>query len=153
MSYTLAEIEAECQKHGQEISRLTADLAALRQRAESAERERDALSRDYVDAVGEKLAFRNRCARLERALASIASAPAFDANTQSLVDLARNTIKAIAAPDAAPADDWTVRLCDYDRLWQAALALRHACKDRLPPGHYDKLSEECRAVDEAKKAP
>jgi hypothetical protein len=55
-------------------------------------------------------------------------------------------------PEQKP-DEWTVRAVDYDKLLDAANALRSACKDRLPPGQYDKLSEECRAVDEAKKAP
>jgi hypothetical protein len=41
----------------------------------------------------------------------------------------------------------TVSAHDYARLVDAALALRMACKDRLPPGHYAKLDEECRDID------
>lgn len=44
---------------------------------------------------------------------------------------------------------WTVRADSYDRLANAARALRSACKDRLPPGHYAKLDEECRELDAA----
>ena len=47
------------------------------------------------------------------------------------------------------AGDWTVRESEYNRLYLAALDLRRACKDRLPPGHYDKVSEECREIDVA----
>jgi hypothetical protein len=43
--------------------------------------------------------------------------------------------------------EWTVKSADYDRLAEAARWLRSACKDRLPPGHYAKLDEECRAID------
>ena len=42
--------------------------------------------------------------------------------------------------------EWTVRVADYDRLRLAALDLTGACKDRLPPGFYDQVSAECRAV-------
>lgn len=42
---------------------------------------------------------------------------------------------------------WTVKESDYNRLAAAARELRTACKDRLPPGHYAKLDEECRAID------
>lgn len=44
-------------------------------------------------------------------------------------------------------DGWTVKAEDYDRLREAAMRLRCSCKDRLPPGHYDKVSEECQALD------
>ena len=44
-------------------------------------------------------------------------------------------------------DGWTVKAEDYDRLREAAIWLRRSCKDRLPPGHYAKLDEECRAID------
>ena len=41
----------------------------------------------------------------------------------------------------------TVKAEDYDRLREAATWLRRSCKDRLPRGHYDKVSEECREID------
>lgn len=36
---------------------------------------------------------------------------------------------------------------DYDKLKEAALWLARSCKDRLPPGHFDKVSEEVRDVN------
>ncbi len=55
------------------------------------------------------------------------------------------------SPNAETVDDerdgWTVKAEDYDRLAEAARGLRCACRDRLPPGHYAKLDEECRAID------
>jgi len=45
------------------------------------------------------------------------------------------------------AGSYTVDATEYDKLAEAALWLSRACKDRLPPGHYDKVSEECRTVD------
>ena len=47
------------------------------------------------------------------------------------------------------ANGYTVPQADYDRLYKAAFWLRRSCKDRLPPGQYDKLSEECGDVDDA----
>ncbi len=105
--------------------------------------------KDENDVLTAELSqLRTRCERLVAALESIARAPAFDANAQSMVDLARSTLKALTAP---PEWEWQVCADDYDRLWLAALALRQACKDRLPPGHYTKLDEECRAIDAIRK--
>jgi hypothetical protein len=44
-------------------------------------------------------------------------------------------------------EGWTVQASDYDRVSNALRALRNACEDRLPPGHYEKLEEECREAD------
>lgn len=53
----------------------------------------------------------------------------------------------VVVQPAALVEDWTVRASDYDRLANAARALRAACKDRISPGHYAKLDEECRDID------
>ena len=75
----------------------------------------------------------------------------FRASLVSAADALATVNAALTAPAAQPVrgNDWTVRAADYDRLYLAALDLRHACKDRLPPGHYDKVSEECREIDAA----
>lgn len=57
-------------------------------------------------------------------------------------------VMALACFLQAKLGEWTTRAEDYDKLKEAALWLRRSCKDRLPPGHYDKVSEECRAIDE-----
>jgi hypothetical protein len=41
----------------------------------------------------------------------------------------------------------TVILEAVDRLSNAARWLRRSCRDRLPPGHYAKLEDECRELD------
>jgi hypothetical protein len=43
--------------------------------------------------------------------------------------------------------EWTVRKDDYDKLATTAKWLRRSCRERLPPGHYAKLEDECRALD------
>jgi hypothetical protein len=60
----------------------------------------------------------------------------------------------ITAMDGKPDADlssigsqWHVPAEDYNRLLVAARRLRSACKDRLPPGYYAKLDDECRALD------
>lgn len=54
-------------------------------------------------------------------------------------------------PDKRPAvfhgPQFGVDAADYERLANATRALRSACKDRLPPGHYAKLDSECRIID------
>ncbi len=49
---------------------------------------------------------------------------------------------------AALGEDGTVRASDCDRLANAARALRAACKDRISPGHYALIDEECRVIDD-----
>lgn len=65
--------------------------------------------------------------------------------------LVRNAIGVSAAEIAEVVyreiGEWTVKAEDYDKLAHAARWLRRSCKDRLPPGHYAKLDEECRAID------
>jgi hypothetical protein len=67
-----------------------------------------------------------------------------------LLALERDTLRAEVEELKRLANGWTVDADDCARMHKAAIALRYACKNNLPPACYAMVDAECQAIDAAR---